>query len=68
MARVVVEAAENGGKAVKRPWFGAQLQAVTPEIAESLGLKPPNGALMSSVVSDSPAAKAGLKCPIRSSN
>jgi S1-C subfamily serine protease len=37
------------------------LQAVTPEIAETLGLKLPNGALVSSVVSGSPAAKAGLK-------
>jgi S1-C subfamily serine protease len=37
------------------------LQAVTPEIAETLGLKVPDGALVSSVVPDSPAAKAGLK-------
>ncbi len=61
MVRVVVASAKSGGKAVKRPWLGARLQAVTPEIAETLGLKLPNGALVSSVVSGSPAARAGLK-------
>src|SRR5450755_3745756 len=61
MVRVVVTSAKSGGKAVKRPWLGARLQAVTPEIAETLGLKLPNGALVSSVVANSPAAKAGLK-------
>ncbi|MBU6463860.1 MAG: DegQ family serine endoprotease [Bradyrhizobium sp.] len=61
MVRVVVASAKSGGKAVKRPWLGARLQAVTPEIAETLGLKLPVGALVSSVVSGSPAAKAGLK-------
>src|SRR6202451_2697587 len=61
MVRVVVASAKSGGKAVRRPWLGAKLQAVTPEIAESLGLKLPNGALVASVVADSPAARAGLK-------
>ncbi|GGI28442.1 DegQ family serine endoprotease [Bradyrhizobium guangdongense] len=61
MVRVVVASAKSGGKAVKRPWLGAKLQAVTPEIAESLGLKTPSGALVASVVPNGPAAKAGLK-------
>lgn len=61
MVRVVVASARGGGKAVKRPWLGARLQAVTPEIAETLGLKRPSGALVSNVVSGSPAARAGLK-------
>src|SRR5580698_8804181 len=61
MVRVVVASAKSGGKAVKRPWLGARLQTVTPEIAETLGLKLPNGALVASVVADSPAARAGLK-------
>src|SRR5215813_750628 len=61
MVRVVVASAKSGGKAVKRPWLGAKLQAVTPEIAESLGLRSPTGALVASVVSGSPAARAGLK-------
>src|SRR4026209_1227774 len=58
MVRVVVASAKSGGKAVKRPWLGAKLQAVTPEIAETLGLKLPNGALVSSVVPNRPAARA----------
>src|SRR6202041_2890474 len=49
------------GKAVKRPWLGATLQAVTPEIAETLGLRLPSGALVSNVVPNRPAARAGLK-------
>jgi Do/DeqQ family serine protease len=61
MVRVVVASAKSGGKTVKRPWLGARLQAVTPEIAESLGLHSPTGALVASVVPNSPAARAGLK-------
>jgi Do/DeqQ family serine protease len=61
MVRVVVASARSGGGVVKRPWLGARLQAVTPEIAESLGLKRPAGALVASVSASSPAARAGLK-------
>src|ERR1044071_7804286 len=61
MVRVVVASAKSGGKAVKRPWLGTRLQAVTPDIAETLGLKLPNGALVANVAPNSPAARAGLK-------
>ena len=61
MVRVVVASAKSGGKAVRRPWLGAKLQSVTPDIADSLGLKTPSGALVASVVAGSPAARAGLK-------
>src|SRR5947207_3349670 len=61
MVRVVVGSARGGGKAVRRPWLGARLQAVTPEIAESLGPKLPSGALVANVTPSSPAARAGLK-------
>jgi Do/DeqQ family serine protease len=61
MVRVVVASAKSGGKAVRRPWLGARLQAVTPEIAETLGLRLPSGALVANVVPGSPAARAGLK-------
>jgi Do/DeqQ family serine protease len=61
MVRVVVASAKSGGKAVKRPWLGARLQAVTPEIAETLGLRLPTGALVANVAASSPAARAGLK-------
>jgi Do/DeqQ family serine protease len=61
MVRVVVASARGGGKVVRRPWLGARLQAVTPEIAETLGLRRPTGALVANVTSASPAARAGLK-------
>ncbi len=54
MVRVVVASAKGGGKAVKRPWLGARLQAVTPEIAETLGLQAPTGALVANVVAEQP--------------
>jgi Do/DeqQ family serine protease len=61
MVRVVVASAEGGSGAVKRPYLGAKLQTVTPDIADNLGLQRPAGALVASVVPDGPAAKAGLK-------
>jgi len=61
MVRVVVASAKGGSAAVKRPWLGAKLQDVTPEIAESLGLKRPSGALVASFAAGSPAARAGIK-------
>jgi len=61
MVKVVVASAKGGGSAVRRPWFGAKLQAVTPEIAESIGLKRPAGALVATVLKDSPAARGGLR-------
>jgi Do/DeqQ family serine protease len=61
MVRVVIASAKGGGSVVRRPWLGAKLQAVTPEIADSLGLKRPAGALVASVTNGSPAARAGLR-------
>ena len=61
MVRVVVASAKGGGSTVKRPWLGARLQAVTPELAESMGLKRPTGALIASVAEGSAAARGGLR-------
>ena len=61
MVQVVVASAKGGSSAVKRPWLGAKLQEVTPEIAESLGLKRPSGALVANVAPGGPAARAGIK-------
>ncbi|MEM9681656.1 MAG: DegQ family serine endoprotease [Pseudomonadota bacterium] len=47
--------------ATKRGWLGVQIQAVTEEIAESLGLKSSKGALVAGVVKESPAESAGFK-------
>jgi S1-C subfamily serine protease len=46
---------------VKRPWLGAKLQAVTPDIADKFDLKRPAGAVVTNVTAGSPAARAGLK-------
>src|SRR5438045_4630995 len=61
MVPVVVASAKGGGKAVTRTSLGAGLRAVTPEIAETLGLRLPSGALVANVAPNSPAARAGLK-------
>ena len=61
MVRGVIASAQGGSAVVRRPWLGAKLQAVTPEIAESLSLKRPVGALVQSVAARSPAARAGMR-------
>jgi Do/DeqQ family serine protease len=61
MVRVVVASAKSGGGVVRRPWLGARLQAVTPDIADGLGLRRPAGALIAAVTPASPAARAGLR-------
>ncbi len=60
MARVVAEAGISGGTLV-RPWFGARLQEVTADIADSLGLETPRGALITEIAPGSAAEKAGLR-------
>ncbi len=46
---------------VSRGWLGVVIQDVTRELAESFGLKKPQGALISRVLPESPAAKAGFE-------
>ena len=46
---------------VTRGWIGVQIQPVTAEIADSLGLKKAEGALVAEPQKDSPAAKAGIE-------
>jgi serine protease Do len=48
------------GKIV-RGWLGIMIQDITPELAKSFGLKSSKGVIVSDVVKDSPADKAGLK-------
>jgi serine protease Do len=55
---VVAQLKEHGS--VKRAWLGVQIQPVTPEIADSLGLKKAEGAIVAQQQADSPAAKAGI--------
>lgn len=60
MVRLVVQSALKGGK-IQRPWFGASLQPLTSDLAESLGLDRPSGALVTSVHERGPARRAGLE-------
>jgi serine protease Do len=56
---VVAQLKDHG--AVTRGWIGVQIQPVTADIAESLGLKSAQGALVADPQSNSPAQKAGIK-------
>lgn len=55
---VVAQLKERGS--VNRAWLGVQVQPVTADIADSLGLKTAEGALVDQPQADSPAAKAGI--------
>jgi serine protease Do len=59
-AKTVVAQLKQSGH-VTRGWMGVEIQKVTPEIADSLGLKKAEGALVAEPQPDSPAAKAGIK-------
>jgi Do/DeqQ family serine protease len=61
MVRLVVSSARAGGSAVRRPWLGAKLQALTPELSQAFNLQRPSGVVITSVTDKSPAARAGLK-------
>ena len=60
LAKNVVAQLRNYGHA-KRGWLGVRIQQVTPEIAESVGLKDASGAMIAGVNEGGPAAKANLK-------
>ena len=60
VARNVVEQLKDNGK-VARGWLGVQIQPVSQDIADSLGLKDAKGAIVDKAEKDSPAAAAGLK-------
>ena len=60
MVKSVVYAAEHGG-VVRRPWLGATLQDVTKDIADSIGLERPSGALIANIAPNGPADQGGLK-------
>ena len=58
-SEVIAELREKGK--VDRGWLGVRIQAITPEFAEGFRLEKAEGALISSVTPDSPAAEAGLR-------
>ena len=59
-AKMVVAELKKDGH-VTRGWLGVQIQPVTAGIADSLGLKKAEGAMVDEPQSGSPAAKAGIK-------
>lgn len=58
-AKEVVQDLMKSGS-VQRGWLGVEIQPVTSDIAESLGLKSEKGALVSSAQDDGPGKKAGI--------
>jgi serine protease Do len=58
--KAVISQLEKSGK-VTRGWIGVQIQQITPDIADSLGLKKDQGALVAEPQPNSPAAKAGIQ-------
>src|SRR6476646_2562702 len=55
---VIAQLKDRGG--VSRGWIGVQIQPVTQDIADSMGLKQAEGALVAEPQKDGPAAKAGI--------
>ncbi len=60
LAKSVVSQLREFGHA-RRGWLGVRIQQVTPDIAESLGLKDSAGAMVAGVNEDGPADKAHIK-------
>jgi len=60
MIKEILPQLKDKGK-VTRGWMGVTAQRVTQDIAESMGLDQTRGALVSEVVKDGPAARAGIK-------
>jgi len=60
MAKAVMKSIVKYGKVI-RGWLGVTIQDLTPELAKSFDIKEDKGALVTDVVKDSPAEKAGFK-------
>jgi serine protease Do len=60
MARSVMDSIIKHGKVI-RGWLGVSIQSLTKDLAEEFGVKEQQGALVSDVMKDSPAEKAGIK-------
>jgi len=56
---VIAQLKDKGS--VSRGWIGVQIQPVTQDIADSMGLKQAQGALVADPQKDGPAAKAGVE-------
>jgi len=56
----VIDQLRNFGE-MRRGWLGVRIQQVTDDIAESLGIKPPHGALVAGIDEKGPAKPAGIE-------
>ncbi|HTV34434.1 MAG TPA: Do family serine endopeptidase [Methylocella sp.] len=61
MVKTVLSAAKLGTHQVHRPWLGASLQTVSRDIADTMGLDRPTGALVADLAPKGPAEEAGLR-------
>lgn len=59
-ARRVIEELKTGGK-ISRGWLGVYIQFVSDDISKAVGLDKPHGALVTNVMPESPAARAGIE-------
>lgn len=60
LAKNVIDQLRDRGH-IRRGWLGVRIQAVTQDIADSLGMEKARGAMVSSVTPDGPAAKAQIQ-------
>lgn len=60
MAKNIIEQIIKKGS-IERSWLGVGIQKLTPELAESMGIKKAEGILVNRIYENSPAEKAGLK-------
>lgn len=60
LAKPIIDQLKQYGK-THRGWLGVKIQDVTDEIADSVGMKAPMGALVVEITEGSPAAKAGVQ-------
>lgn len=61
LVRRVVETAVGGGHKLVEPWLGAKFDPVTNDIAKSLGLARPQGALVTDLWPEGPGERSGLR-------
>ncbi|MGH7167473.1 MAG: DegQ family serine endoprotease, partial [Nitrospiraceae bacterium] len=60
MARPILDQLVHGGKVV-RGWLGVSIQELSPDLAAQFGVQEPKGVLVSEVLDDSPAKRAGFE-------
>ncbi|MBL6766808.1 MAG: PDZ domain-containing protein, partial [Candidatus Micropelagos sp.] len=60
MVQIVITQLREYGE-TRRGWLGVRIQRITEDLAESLGLSKPKGALVSEIIPGGPADEAGMK-------